>query len=80
MKPAGFLCNIDNLGRILIPAPIRKTFEINGGDTFEVFTDEDGIMLKNTVLFVYSAAVLIILRALRGRWSAKSVSKAISPG
>lgn len=46
MKPAGFLCNIDNLGRILIPAPIRKTFEINGGDTFEVFTDEDGIMLK----------------------------------
>lgn len=46
MKPAGFLCNIDNLGRIVIPAPIRKTYDLNKGDAVEIFTDENGIMLK----------------------------------
>lgn len=46
MKPAGFLCNIDNLGRIVIPAPIRKTYDLNKGDAVEIFTDESGIMLK----------------------------------
>ena len=46
MKPAGFLCNIDNLGRIVIPAPVRKTYDLNKGDAVEIFTDENGIMMK----------------------------------
>lgn len=46
MKPAGFLCNIDNLGRIVIPAPIRKTYDLNKGDAVEIFIDDNGIILK----------------------------------
>ena len=46
MKPAGFLCNIDNLGRIVIPAPVRKTYDLNKGDAVKIFTDENGIMMK----------------------------------
>ena len=46
MKPAGFLCNIGNLGRIVIPAPVRKTYDLNKGDAVEIFTDENGIMMK----------------------------------
>lgn len=46
MKPAGFLCNIDNLGRIVIPAPVRKTYELEKGDTIELITTDNGIMMK----------------------------------
>ncbi len=46
MKPAGFLCNIDSLGRIVIPAPVRKAYDLEKGDAIELFSDEDGIILK----------------------------------
>lgn len=46
MKPAGFLCKIDKLGRIVIPKPIRKTYSLNEDDTVELFTDNDGIIIK----------------------------------
>ena len=36
MKPAGCLCKVDNLGRIVI----------SSGSAIEIFTAEDGIMLK----------------------------------
>jgi len=46
MQAAGFLCNIDNLGRIVIPAPIRKMYGLEKGDAIELFTDEDEIILR----------------------------------
>ena len=38
MRPAGLVCKIDKLGRIVIPKPLRKEFEIDTGDTIEFFT------------------------------------------
>lgn len=46
MKPAGFLCNIDNLGRIVIPAPLRKSYGLDKGCAIELFTDSEGIMMR----------------------------------
>ncbi len=46
MKPAGCLCKVDNLGRIVIPANMRKKYELSSGSAIEIFTAEDGIMLK----------------------------------
>ena len=46
MKPAGFLCKIDKLGRIVIPKPLRNEFDIDTGDTIELFTDSDAIIMK----------------------------------
>ena len=46
MKPAGFILKIDQLGRIVIPKPIRNQYNLNLGDSIEVFNENDGIVLK----------------------------------
>lgn len=46
MKPTGFSCKIDKLGRIVVPKPIRKKYDLNIDDTLVMFTEPDGIVLK----------------------------------
>lgn len=46
MKPAGALCNVDNLGRIVIPKHLRQAYDLDKGTTIELFRDDNGIMLK----------------------------------
>lgn len=47
MKATGMVRPVDNLGRVVIPREIRKQFDItNGEDSFEIFVDEDKIVLK----------------------------------
>ena len=67
MKPAGFLCKIDKLGRIVVPKPLRTKYDLNIDDTIELFTDNDSIILKK-----YRAATTTLC-PLRARLSAKTV-------
>lgn len=46
MKPAGFILKIDQLGRVVIPKPIRTQYNLNLGDSIEVFNENEGILLK----------------------------------
>ncbi len=46
MKPAGFILKIDQLGRIVIPKPIRKKYDLELGDSLELFNEADGILMK----------------------------------
>ncbi len=46
MKPSGFILKIDQLGRIVVPKPLRTKLDLNIGDTIEVFNDNKGILLK----------------------------------
>lgn len=46
MKPAGFLCRIDKLGRIVIPKPIRNKYDLKVDDSLELFTEPDSIVMK----------------------------------
>ena len=46
MKPAGFLCKIDKLGRIVIPKPLRSKYDLHTDDTIELFTESDAIVIK----------------------------------
>ena len=46
MKATGIVRATDQLGRIVIPKEIRKEFKINEGDTLEIFTKGDNIILK----------------------------------
>lgn len=46
MKPAGFLCKIDKLGRIVIPKPLRSKYDLHTDDTIELFTEPDAIVIK----------------------------------
>ena len=46
MKATGIVRRIDELGRIVIPKEIRRSLHIHEGDPIEIFTDEDGVVLK----------------------------------
>lgn len=46
MKPAGFLCKIDKLGRVVIPKPLRAKYDLHTDDTIELFTEPDAIIMK----------------------------------
>ena len=41
MKATGLVRGIDDLGRIMIPLDIRKKFNIQAGDKFDIFLGED---------------------------------------
>lgn len=47
MKATGIVRRIDDLGRVVVPKEIRRTFRIREGDSLEIFTGQDGeIILK----------------------------------
>jgi transcriptional pleiotropic regulator of transition state genes len=46
MKSTGIVRKIDDLGRIVVPMEIRKTFGIENGDPLEIFVDGDQVILK----------------------------------
>jgi transcriptional pleiotropic regulator of transition state genes len=49
MRPIGVVRKIDPLGRIVLPAGLRKEFDINVGDPLELFVDGAGVLLKKYV-------------------------------
>ncbi len=46
MKSTGIIRSIDDLGRIVLPIEIRRSFDIDTKDQVEIFTDNDMIVLK----------------------------------
>lgn len=57
MKSVGIIRNLDELGRIVIPAEIRKTLNIKEKDPIEISTNHHSIILmkkENTCVFCNS--------------------------
>ena len=46
MKATGVTRKIDELGRVVIPKEIRRNLSIRDGESLEIFTNEDSIILK----------------------------------
>ncbi len=46
MKTTGMSRPVDELGRIVIPKEIRRSFKIEDKDLLEIFIDGDSIILK----------------------------------
>ena len=46
MKSTGIVRRIDDLGRIVIPKELRRTFNIADGDPMEIFVDGNRIVLR----------------------------------
>jgi len=46
MKSTGVVRRIDELGRLVLPAELRKLFDIGEKDALEVYTEGDMIILK----------------------------------
>ena len=46
MKSTGIIRKVDELGRIVLPIELRRTFDIEEKDELEIYVDNDMIMLK----------------------------------
>lgn len=46
MKSTGIVRKVDELGRIVIPKELRKTFNIAEKDSLEIYVDGEQIILK----------------------------------
>lgn len=46
MKSTGIVRKVDPLGRIVLPKELRRTLSIEEGDSLEIFSDEDKIVLR----------------------------------
>ena len=46
MKTTGIVRNMDQLGRIVIPKELRKTFSLDPGTPIELFVSDNGIFLQ----------------------------------
>jgi transcriptional pleiotropic regulator of transition state genes len=46
MKSIGIIRQIDNLGRIVLPAELRKKLEIEQGDSLEIYMEGTDIVLR----------------------------------
>lgn len=46
MKSTGIVRKVDELGRIVLPMELRRTFELKPRDSIEIFTNDDMIVLK----------------------------------
>lgn len=45
MKATGIVRNVDQLGRIVLPKELRKTFALEPGTPIELFVADNGIFL-----------------------------------
>ncbi len=46
MKSTGIVRKVDELGRIVLPIELRRTFSIEEKDALEIYVDESTIILK----------------------------------
>lgn len=46
MKSTGIVRDVDQLGRVVLPIELRRTFGINVSDPLEIFVDGEHIILK----------------------------------
>lgn len=51
MKAIGSVRKIDEFGRVVIPKDLRKSFDLEEGDSVEVFTEGDSIILRKYMPF-----------------------------
>jgi transcriptional pleiotropic regulator of transition state genes len=46
MKSTGIVRKVDELGRIVLPIELRRTFDIEEKDALEIYVDSNTIILK----------------------------------
>lgn len=46
MKSTGIVRKLDELGRVVLPIELRKNLDMNPGDSMEIFTEGETIILR----------------------------------
>lgn len=60
MKSTGITRKVDDLGRVVLPIELRRNLGIGIGDTLEIFTDKETIVLRR-----YNAVDDLLTMAVR---------------
>lgn len=60
MKATGITRKVDDLGRVVLPIELRRNLGIGIGDTLEIFTDKEMIVLRR-----YNAVDDLLTMAVR---------------
>jgi transcriptional pleiotropic regulator of transition state genes len=67
MKEVGIARRVDDLGRIVLPAELRRLFGINAGDAVDIAVDGDAIVLRKVDRACVFCDGVSDLRSYRGR-------------
>lgn len=65
MKSTGIVRRIDELGRIVLPAELRRTLDIGERETMEIFVEGTAVVLKKfrpTCIFCESAKDISVFK------------------
>ncbi len=78
MKSTGIIRKVDELGRIVIPAQVRKVFAIGTKDHLEIFTEGDKIVLSKFQKNCYFCSSPKDVRSFKGKKVCAGCRKSIS--
>ncbi len=67
MKSIGMARKVDQLGRVVLPAELRRLFDINEGDFLEIEVDEGRIVLTKVEERCVFCGTALDLRTYQGR-------------
>lgn len=73
MKSTGIIRNTDNLGRIVLPKELRKSFGIGTDTPLEIFTEGNAIILRK---YRPAAAAISAARSPPTPWSSAASTSA----
>ena len=78
MKATGIVRKVDELGRIVLPSELRKTMHVSVGDSFELFTNENTVVLKKYEPGCVLTGAMEDLVEYQGRKVSKSAIKELA--
>ena len=66
MKSTGIVRKVDELGRIVLPIELRRTYDLAVKDAIEIYTDDDKIILKKCVEYKGKTICAACMAELKG--------------
>jgi transcriptional pleiotropic regulator of transition state genes len=80
VKEVGIARRVDDLGRIVLPAELRRLFGIGPGDAIDIAVDGDAIVLRKVDRACVFCDGITDLRDFRGRSVCGRCAAELSPG
>lgn len=68
LKSTGIVRKIDDLGRIVLPAELRRTLDMSVQDSVEIYVETDHIVLKKHMPSCHFCGCCTDLKSLKGKY------------
>lgn len=77
MKAIGMVRKIDDLGRVVLPAELRRLMGIGEKEPLEIYTDEDKIILKKYEPACVFCGSTVEVQIYRGKMVCRECAEAV---